>query len=302
MKDSVYGAVYGALAADAFALGAHWLYDTDEIKEKFPVYTKFYDPATQYHGQKKAGDLSHYGDQTMWLLESITLGRDFSLASFSQRWKAYMSEYKGYIDGASQTSLESLKAGRSPFESGSSSQDLSVVGRIVPLVLLYHNDLKSLEDSALLQAKMTHNSQGVKDAVLFFSHLLYLVLEGYSPIKAVEKILNETHNLTIQNWIKTALASREHDTLEAIDACGQSCNVKGACPGALHLIVKYEDDYAEAMKQNVYAGGDSCARGMVAGMILGAYNGVDSIPVEWVSALNVKEHIVSYLEIYSEKG
>jgi len=66
--------------------------------------------------------------------------------------------------------------------------------------------------------------------------------------------------------------------------------------------VKYEDDYAEAMKQNVYAGGDSCARGMVAGMILGAYNGVDSIPVEWVSALNVKEHIVSYLEIYSEKG
>jgi ADP-ribosylglycohydrolase len=302
MNDSVYGAVYGALVADAFALGAHWLYDTDEIKAKFPDYKQFYDPVSQYHGEKKAGDLSHYGDQTMWLLESIALEKEFSLASFAQRWKAYMSEYKGYIDGASKTSLENLKAGRSPFESGSLSQDLSVVGRIAPLVLLYHDDLKSLENSALLQAKMTHNSQGVKDAVGFFSHLLYLVLEGYSPIKAVEKILDETQNLTVQNWIKTALASREHDTLEAIDACGKSCNVKGACPGALHLIVKYEDNYVEVMQQNVYAGGDSCARGMVTGMILGAYNGLGSIPAEWVSALDVKEHIASYLEIYSEKG
>ena len=301
MKDSVYGAVYGAIIADAFALGAHWLYDTDEIKDKFPAYKQFHDPATQYHGEKKAGDLSHYGDQTMWLLESIALEREFSLASFAQRWKAYMSEYKGYIDGASQTSLENLKAGKSPFESGSSSQDLSVVGRIAPLVLLYHDDQKSLEDSALLQAKMTHNSQSVADAIRFFSHLLYLVLDGYSPLNASEKILAETQSVTVQNWIKTALASRTHDTLEAIHACGQSCNVKGGCPGALHLILKYEDDYAEAMKQNVYAGGDSCARGMVAGMILGAYNGVDTIPADWRDALNAKARIASYLEVFSDK-
>jgi ADP-ribosylglycohydrolase len=301
MKDAVYGAIYGALIADAFALGAHWLYDTDEIKAKFPEYTKFYDPETQYHGQKKAGDLSHYGDQTMWLLESIALEKDFSLASFAQRWKHYMSEYKGYIDGASKTSLENMIAGKSPFDSGSSSQDLSVVGRIAPLALLYHDDQRSLEDSALMQAKMTHNSQSVKEAVLFFSHLLYLVLEGYSPTKAVEKILEQTQSLPMQNWVKTALASREHDTLEAIHACGQSCNVKGGCPGALHLILKYEDDYVQAIKQNVYAGGDSCARGMVAGMILGAYNGLESIPAAWRDTLNVKGHIASYLEIVREK-
>jgi ADP-ribosylglycohydrolase len=301
MKDAVYGAVYGALIGDAFALGAHWLYDTDEIKESFPDYEHFHDPVTQYHGEKKAGDLSHYGDQTMWLLESIALEKDFSLASFATRWKAYMSEYKGYIDGASKTSLENLKAGKSPFESGSSSQDLSVVGRIAPLLLLYHDDEKALADSALLQAKMTHNSQVVVDAIRFFSHLLHLVLAGCSPTKAVEKILDETQSTSIQTWIKTALASREHDTLEAIHACGQSCNVKGGCPGALHLILKYEDDYAEAMKQNVYAGGDSCARGMVAGMILGAYNGLDNIPMQWREALNTKEHIASYLEVFSEE-
>jgi len=69
----------------------------------------------------------------------------------------------------------------------------------------------------------------------------------------------------------------------------------------LHLILKYEDDYAEAMRQNVYAGGDSCARGMVAGMILGAYNGVDAIPGQWREALNTKQHIASYLEVFSER-
>jgi ADP-ribosylglycohydrolase len=55
------------------------------------------------------------------------------------------------------------------------------------------------------------------------------------------------------------------------------------------------------MKQNVYAGGDSCARGMVAGMILGAYNGLDNIPMQWREALNTKEHIASYLEVFSEE-
>ncbi len=300
MKSSVYGAIYGALVADAFALGGHWVYEVDVIKEHFPNLDGFYDPMTDYHGDKKAGDFTHYGDQCMWLLESVALEKEFSLASFCARWKEYMSAYKGYVDGASKTTLENLNQGKSALEAGSSSQDLSVVGRISPLALLYADKQKELEDAAVLQSQMTHNSENVIKVTRFFSQLLYLILQGYKPKNSILAMLEESTDETMNSWIKTALASVEHDTVEAIGACGQSCNVKGGCPGALHLILKYENDYAEAMRQNVYAGGDSAARGMVAGMILGAYNGLDRIPQEWRDGLSSRQRIEDFLGVAYE--
>jgi len=300
MKSSVLGAVYGAFVADALSLGAHWVYDVNEIKETFPSYEGCYDPITEYHANKKAGDFTHYGDQTAWLLESIALDKEFSLASFSSRWKAYMSEYTGYIDSASKTTLENLIAGKSPFEAGSSSQELSVVGRIAPLALLYSDKQKEFEDAAVLQTRMTHNSRSAVESTRFFAQLLYLVFQGYTPKNSLLAMLNATDDPIVEDWIKIALASVDHDTTEAITSFGQSCSIKGGCPGALHLILKYENNFEEAMKQNIYAGGDSAARGMVAGMVLGAYNKLEGIPSRWVDSLNSKERISSYIEAVSE--
>ncbi len=300
MKSAVYGAIYGALVADAFALGGHWVYEVNEIKEHFPVLDGLYDPMTEYHGDKKAGDFTHYGDQCMWLLESIALEKEFSLASFCTRWQKYMSSYRGYIDGASKATLENLANGKSALEAGSSSQDLSVVGRIAPLALLYGDKQKEFEDAAVLQSKMTHNSEHVIKTARFFSRLLYLVLQGYTPKNSILAMLEESDDAVLVGWMKTALASLEHDTIEAIKSCGQSCSVNGGCPSSLHLILKYENDYVEAMRQNVYAGGDSAARGMVAGMILGAYNGLEKIPQAWIDALSSRQRIEDYLGVVYE--
>jgi len=300
MKAKNLGAVYGALVADAFALGGHWVYDVKEIKDAFVSLDGYYNPLSSYHNEKKAGDFTHYGDQSLWLLESLALEKEFSLSSFSLRWKAYMLEYAGYIDGASSATLENLQNGKSALVAGSSSQDLSVVARIAPLALLYGDNYADLESYALLQVKMTHNSAKSLLATKFFTKILYLVLEGKSPKEALSEIEASSEDKIILNWIKVAFASVEQTTIETITSFGQSCSVNGGCPGALHLILKYEDNYEEAMKQNVYAGGDSAARGMVAGMILGAYNGLDAIPKAWINALNNKDRIEKYLGILSE--
>jgi ADP-ribosylglycohydrolase len=211
-----------------------------------------------------------------------------------------MQEYKGYIDGASSTTLGNLNKGKSNLEAGSNSQDLSVVARIAPLCLVYEKDYSQFLSAALLQVKMTHNSAKAIISTQFFTELLYLVLQGKSPRVALNEIEAKSEDKNVLNWIKVAFASMDNSTIDTINSFGQSCSVNGGCPGALHLILKYEDDYEEAMRQNVYAGGDSAARGMVAGMILGAHNGIDAIPKAWINALNNKDRIKKYLGLLSE--
>jgi ADP-ribosylglycohydrolase len=44
------------------------------------------------------------------------------------------------------------------------------------------------------------------------------------------------------------------------------------------------------------AGGDSAARGMVVGMVLGAHLGLDAIPDAWLSALKPYRRIIELLD------
>ncbi len=64
----------------------------------------------------------------------------------------------------------------------------------------------------------------------------------------------------------------------------------------VHLVAKYENNLKEALIQSVMAGGDSAARGMLVGMVLGAHLGPESLPMEWVSELAVKEKIEASLD------
>ena len=61
-----------SLCADALALGSHWIYNPAEIARLYPDGARNYDdPRSEYHPGKSAGDFTHYGDQTMVLLNSV---------------------------------------------------------------------------------------------------------------------------------------------------------------------------------------------------------------------------------------
>ena len=44
------------------------------------------------------------------------------------------------------------------------------------------------------------------------------------------------------------------------------------------------------------AGGDNCARGLVLGMLLGAANGMASIPSHWIENLNAGAELHEFLD------
>lgn len=293
--------VMAAFMADSLALGAHWIYDTESIFRRFGRVEGFLKPGTDsYHPGKEKGQFTHYGDQMLVLLESLAEKKTFDLGDFSQKWRNLFSDYNGYIDQATRRTLSSLASGEKIEAAGSSSDELAGASRISPIVYLYRNDLENLLAACKSQTIMTHNSPNTSESSVFFAKVTWEVLQGTNPVAAIEKTSHAwTGRPLIKDWTQAGLDSKDMDSISAIFKFGQSCHAPEAFPGVIHLISKYENDLQEALIQSVMAGGDNAARGMMVGMVLGAYQGPKSFPGNWLSELDKREEIIRLLDMIS---
>ncbi len=297
MNDKAIAMVLASYLADSFALGPHWIYDTNQIKEQFGNIDQLLKPLPDsYHNGKEKGDFTHYGDQALVLLKSVVKNNGFIKEKFCSDWQHMFSGYKGYIDSATKTTLSNLSAGASAKSGGSSSTDLGGVARIAPLLFKYYDDKTALNNAVTQQTIMTHNHPNTFAGAQFISDSVVTVLKGAAPLEAMESVLEKgISNIDLDNRIRAGIASKGEDSEEVIKSFGQACSISSALPGAVHLTVTYQDDLAQAFRANVMAGGDSSARGMVVGMLLGAHLGSSVLPDQWLSEMNAYPVIKSLL-------
>jgi ADP-ribosylglycohydrolase len=303
MPDKAQAMVLASFAADALALGVHWIYNTNVIDKKWGRVENYIKPERPtYHPTKTLGEFTHYGDQTLVLLKSIAQRPGFDRNKFAADWQQFFKSYDGYFDGATKATLENFKAGKEPTQAGSDSDDFAGAARIAPLAYYYRADLEQLINSAKAQTALTHNNQEVIDSAAFFGSVVFRVLNGENPIAAVKQTQSEGYDRPpFSKWIENGIRSIEKDTRRALLDFGQMCEIAAAFPGVIHLIAKYEDNLKAALVENVMAGGDSAGRGLTVGMVLGAHLGVAAIPSEWLSGLKAYRQITACLEQIDQK-
>ncbi len=305
MKPNAAASVWGSLSADALALGAHWIYDTAQIDDQIGRVDRLMaPPPNSFHKTKQAGEFTHYGDQTMVLLESLAQAGRFAPEAFAADWQALFADYQGYFDHATKDTLKNFEAGRPPSASGSPSTDLSGAARIAPLACLYADDIAQFVQAARDQTAMTHSADDVVDSAEFFARALARVLDGQPPLEALRAVQSAHFaRPPFDRWLDEGIRSADESTRSVIRRFGQMCDVSAGFPGVVHLIAAYENDLDEALIANVMAGGDSAARGLLAGAILGAGVGPEGIPARWRDALVQKARIQQALDrLATSKG
>lgn len=286
---SADGAVWGAFCADAYALGAHWVYDGGKIDRAPFDWDGFNAPIMHYHHPKRAGDLTHYGDRMLWLFGHIADENDFDQDVYARHWFERMQTYGGYVDGAARQLMEQLTTK----VRSAQSNDLAGAGGFAPLLYLYSEDIKALLKSVEELSTLTHASEEVLEAALYFAECGYLLLQG-EPLELVLRYATCEYGSGVENAVKAGFDSIFRPTDAVIEYFGKSCGI-GALPGVVHLLVKYEDDYRAAMEANVKAGGDSAARGQIAGTLMGAAFGKEVIPEKWCRMLHAHDEIAGLL-------
>ena len=304
-REARRAAVRAAFAADALALGAHWIYEPEQIRSTHGRMEAFAAPGPDsFHAGKKAGDFTHYGDQTRILLASLAETGTFDAEDFGRRWKESMTSYAGYVDKATRGTLANLSEGKTGPEAASGSGDLGGATRMAPLILRYGEDADALSDAARDQTARTHGGEDAILAARFIARTVAAALGGADPVSAMRETAerDEFQATRLPDWLEAGLMAANRESVAAIGHFGRACDTVMVFPGAVQLIARYPDDLREALIQSVMAGGDSASRGMMVGMILGARLGMDAIPEAWIDGLNHREEIEANIARVSSGG
>ena len=208
------------------------------------------DPDSTRTGKK--GEFTHYGDQTLVLLESVARNGGFDLDDFAEKWRDRMKDYEGYMDKAAKGTLDNFESGSGPGSSGSSSEDFSAASRIAPLVYMYRDNLTGLLDAVRAQTIMTHNSSATLEAADFFARVADEVLKGRGPVATMKQLVEEEYQGSpVESLVKKGLDAADRDTVKAIGDFGRACPTGQAFPSVVQTIARYEDDLQEALVQTV---------------------------------------------------
>lgn len=282
MKKNIRNVILATFVADAYALGAHWIYDEMKLQNLPINWDELNDPQVIWHKGKEKGDFTHYGDQSYYLLQYLKNKDAFKQEDYYALWSKHMSVYNGYIDAATRNSLEKI---------GSQSNDFSICSRIAPLLLVAKDKESFLNDVTSL-VEMTHNTELAKESSLFFAELLWDSLSNQNIQENITNLKNKYPRNA--HWIDEGITSQNDDTILTLKKFGTACGINDSFSGVIHLLLS-KDDFKTVMKRNIQAGGDSAARGMAYAMISATQDNF-ILPQDWLSKIKLIDEIKKDLE------
>jgi ADP-ribosylglycohydrolase len=284
-------AVIGSLLQDNYALGLHWIYDTSKVESLFNEYDSAFDvQKDSFHKTKQKGDLTHYGDLTVWFMNYLKLHDEPDISTFYEAFVEWMDKYNGYKDHAMKTVYQNIKDGN---YSGSSSSELGGLCKIGPILKKYEQQPNLAKLYAIAFTKATHDHPLPVSLASYFTDVVYAVSGGMSVEEALHQYI-DVMPMEIANLFILAKESLDLEPVAAIKKLGQACPAEMAFPSVIYLLLKYKNDLVAMQQANVLAGGDSAARGMLLGLIVGA-SGI--IIESALDTLNAKDDILSLIDV-----
>jgi ADP-ribosylglycohydrolase len=215
--------------------------------------------------------------------------KKWSPSGFMDDWLGMWPEYDDYIDGATKATLANVQSQSDKTMGGSDSVEIAGPARIAPLVChLANSTEEEVVRASVEQTILTHRSPEAEESATFLAKAGYRLIHGAN--------LLDTLNEIAPGWaLKKADSLLSENAVYAIGKLGPACSISSALPSVLYLALKHGDDIETAFIENAMAGGDNCARGLVLGMLLGAANGMASIPNYWVENLRARSDLVDFL-------
>jgi ADP-ribosylglycohydrolase len=237
----------------------------------------------------------------------------------------------GYINGGSRRTLQAISTQQGTV-SGEIRKALSAdvnclvsATHFLPLFFI-SDDEEYLVKESINTVYLSHKNRDPLAAAEFLARTLYAMIFLEMDLStALNRAAMKTANPQVQKWLNDAVAKVKEATdptsslfkAEFVDdlaitsmsrlwdigksepiKIGKASPTEGALPSSLYFALKYRTDVEEALIANAGCGGDSAARGMVIGMLLGAqssFSGFDS-GHRWIKGLNSHSRVTQLID------
>lgn len=241
----------------------------------------------------------------------------------------------GYINGGSRRTLQGLAS--NPGARGEARKALAAdvnclvsATHFLPLFLTT-DDEERLVAEAVATVYISHKNEDPVAAAEFLCRALYRIIHQDMPlVEALRSAAERQGHPLISKWLSAAEAkvAEAQDPGSALSKeafvddiamtsmsrlwdigktepikIGKASPTEGALPSALYFAIKYRDDFEGGLIANANGGGDSAARGIVVGMLLGALPG-GALPAEhrWTQGLNAMRKVQTLMDALSPQG
>lgn len=280
--------------------------------------------ARNYHPGTVAGDQTDYGEYNVLVLEYLAHAQTasvkeasssfFDVDEFIPIWKERLGNgWKQWICTQTKQTYQQIQNGVPTEQLGGNSNAMALR---YASVFSYYKTEDQVVDAAL-KSMFTHRERTARMGAEFFARVTYRIIHHkLTPRQAIEQVASESDSW-IQKKVKQALdkVAEATDTNQPLSSeefvddlaltsmarlwdvgksepikVGKASPTEGTLPGAIYFIIKYEDSLENAAKANAMVGGDNASRSIAIGMVLGAAQGVDAIPIELKETLNQWEH------------
>ncbi|MBQ9886289.1 MAG: ADP-ribosylglycohydrolase family protein [Lachnospiraceae bacterium] len=179
------------------------------------------------------------------------------------------------------------------------------VMRVAPIGLYLPKHLDSLEEVALTGAKIAAITHTHPLGYIPAAALAHIIAKCATTDESLDEVVKDAINVTedlfrdekhigeFSDIMKRAmeLAMSDEDDLTAIKALGEGWVAEETLAISVYCALKYQNDFVKGVVAAVNHDGDSDSTGAVTGNILGAYLGIDGIPSEFITPLELKDVI-----------
>lgn len=302
MTNDLHPLTLGALVADAAAMGLHWLYDQNHFRVVAPHEPEFrhpspanYDGVKGYfaHPTRRSGDQSQYGEQVLVMHRSLQDGA-YDHAAYAKAFHAhfgYGGAYVGYIDRATRDSLNNAVGVEDLTKAkGSDDDQLPAIAKLPPLVAAM---LDAPDDAFFVAVDSAVAVTNENDISREYGRISAAMMRAAGRGEAAPAIIaagRAQAGPDAAALIDEAASLTEQGSNPVAAHFGMACYLKSAIPIVVHNIL-LSQSYVEAIRRNIYAGGDNCGRAVLLGAIMGALHGARSetgIPELWIGRLTTK--------------
>jgi len=229
--------------------------------------------------------------------------RRMKLQELLPRWKEALRTWRAWMCTQTKQTLQQLMQGVPESQLGGMSNAMAIRS---PAAYAYYDNEDDVVHATRI-SMFTHRETTAQQGGEFFARVTYRVIhKGLTPRQAIEQVAQSSPKF-IQQKVKQAVEKVAEATdpaqplskEEFVDdlaltsmarlwdvgrsepiKVGKASPTEGTLPGSIYFILKYEGDFAGAVKANAMVGGDSASRAIAIGMVMGAAEGVDAIPAE----------------------